>query len=384
MSYSVFNQTATDTLNQPIFLGEGLNVARFDQMKYRFIDRATEHQMSLFWVPDEIDLSRDRHDYDYVLNEGQRYIFMANLRYQTLLDSIQERAPSQAFGALISLPELEGFLAAWEFFEMIHSRSYTHILRNVVDDPDAVFSNIVVDDHITRRAAALTTAYDDLIELNMLYTLYGYGEVFRPSSGETVDLTPSMLRKSIIRALVTVNVLEKVRFFVSFITTFSFPEKLNAMLGSAKIITLIARDEAVHGKLIGDAIRVIAAGREGKEWQQDFDDLKPELEAIYKESFEQECEWADHLFDEGRSIPGLTADMLKDYLKIIVNDTMKGIGLEKMFDINFAHPVPWASKYLYSGNVQVAPQEADLSSYLIGVLNPELDIEQLKTINLGN
>lgn len=382
MSFTVFNQKDTDLLNQPIFLGENLNVARFDQMKYRFMDMAAENQLSLFWMPTEVDVSKDRRDFA-LLDKGQQYIFMANLRYQTLLDSIQERAPSLAFGALVSVPEFEGFIAAWECFEFIHSRSYTHILRNVVDDPDEVFSNIVVDEHIIKRATALSTAYDELIELNMLYTLYGYGHHYIPSRKEKGDVTPRVMRRAIIKALATVNALEGVRFQTSFLTTYSFAEKLNAMLGSVKVVRFINRDEDVHRKTIGDTLKVMAAGREGPEWQADFEAMIPEMEAIYQETYEQECEWADHLFDEGRHIPGINAAMIKDYLKMSVNRTMQGSGVPGLFTIDFAHPVPWVTKYQYSGNVQVAPQEAEISAYVMGRIDSEVNQETLQAVDLG-
>lgn len=376
--FTVFNQKDTDLMNQPIFLGENLNVARFDQMKYRFLDKASVTQISQFWVPEEKDVSKDKHDFEEKLNDGQRYIFMANLKYQTLLDSIQERAPSLAFGALISLPELEGFVAAWEFMEMIHSRSYTHILRNVVADPDEIFSNIVMDESIIKRATSLSGAYDELIELNMLYTLYGYGEVDLPREQGKLTITPTMLRRAIIKALATVNALEGVRFQTSFITSYAFTEKLQAMRGSVNIIQLINRDETVHRKTIGDVLKVIGAGREGKEWQDDFNAMIPVMEEVYRETFQQECDWADHLFSEGRHIPGLTAPMIKDYLKMVVNHTMQGSGVKGIFDVNFPHPLPWVSKYMYSGNVQAAPQETEINAYLLGKVDSEIDLDALK------
>lgn len=382
MSYTVFNKKQTNTLAQPMFLGEDLNVARFDQMKHRFIDKATVNQISQFWVPEEVDLSRDKIDFHHHLDDGQRYIFMANLRYQTLLDSIQERAPMLAFGPIASIPEIESFIDSWAFFELIHSRSYTHILRNLVANPDEIFSNIVTDDAIIRRAASLTTAYDELIELGMIYSVYGYGFHLVPSRGERVLITPQVLRRAVIKALATVNALEGVRFYVSFATSFAFTEKLHSMAGSVKILRFIARDEALHRKTIGEILKTLASGKEGPEWQADFQAMIPTMEGIYQETFEQEVEWAEHLFSEGRSLPGLNAALLTDFLKLVTNQTMAGAGLTPIFEKTEPHPIPWVNKYLYSGNVQVAPQEAEISSYLLGRINPTLDLEKLRSIPL--
>lgn len=382
MGYTTFNQKQTDTLNQPAFLGEGLNVARFDQMKHRFIDRATIEQISQFWVPEEIDLSQDKIDFRTKLTEGQRYIFMANLRYQTLLDSIQERAPMLAFGPLVSIPELESFIDAWAFFELIHSRSYTHILRNLVPNPDEVFNNIVTDPAIISRAESLTSAYDDLIELGMIYSVYGYGFHMVPSKGEHMMITPTVMRRAIIRALATVNALEGVRFYVSFATSFAFAEKLDAMQGSVKILRFIARDEAIHRQTVGNILKAFASGKEGAEWKADFEAMIPEMTAIYRETFEQEIVWAEHLFSEGRTMPGLNTELLTGFMKLVTNQTMAGGGLTPAFEKLGAHTLPWVRKFLYSGNVQVAPQEAEISSYLVGRINTVIDLPALAAIKL--
>lgn len=382
MSYTTFNTNQIDATTEPMFLGQEVNLARYDKTKYRFLDMATDQQFAQFWRPEEVDLSRDKVEFWSKLSEGQRYIFLANLKYQSLLDSVQSRAPMLAFGPLISIPEMETFTVVWPAFEVIHSKSYTHIIRNVFPDPGAVFDSIVVDDNIVNRAQALTRAYDDLIELGMIYSVYGYGEHFVPSRNATVEITPSLLRRSVIRALAVVNALEGVRFYVSFLCSFAFTEKLNVMAGNSKIIRFIARDEALHRKAIGDVLKTIAAGKEGAEWKADFEAVLPDLQEIFRECFEQEVAWAQHLFAGGRMIPGLNASILEDCLKVFTYQTMAGAGITPICEMPSPHPAPWVNKYLYSGNVQVAPQEAEISSYLLGRVKPDLDLNALAEVSL--
>jgi len=382
MSYTTFNTNQIDATTEPMFLGQEVNLARYDKTKYRFLDMATDQQFAQFWRPEEVDLSRDKVEFWSKLSEGQRYIFLANLKYQSLLDSVQSRAPMLAFGPLISIPEMETFTVVWPAFEVIHSKSYTHIIRNVFPDPGAVFDSIVVDDNIVNRAQALTRAYDDLIELGMIYSVYGYGEHFVPSRNATVEITPSLLRRSVIRALAVVNALEGVRFYVSFLCSFAFTEKLNVMAGNSKIIRFIARDEALHRKAIGDVLKTIAAGKEGPEWKADFEAVLPDLQEIFRECFEQEVAWAQHLFADGRMIPGLNASILEDCLKVFTYQTMAGAGITPICEMPSPHPAPWVNKYLYSGNVQVAPQEAEISSYLLGRVKPDLDLNALAEVSL--
>lgn len=382
MSYTTFNTKQVDTVREPMFLGQGLNVARYDRVKHRFLDRATREQFAQFWMPEEVDLSRDKFEFWNVLNDDQRYIFLANLRYQSLLDSVQARAPMLAFGPLISVPELETFTVVWPSFEAIHDFSYTHIIRNVFPDAGEVFDGIVVDENIVNRTEALTRAYDELIELGMIYSVYGYGYHMVPSRNERVLITPSLLRRSIIKALAAVNALEGIRFYVSFLCSFAFTEKLHCMAGNAKIIRFIARDEALHRKAIGDVLKTIGSGKEGPEWKADFEATKDEVYQIFRECYEQELAWANHLLSEGRKLPGLTVEILDGALRLFTNQTMAGAGYSPMFEREAAHPVPWVNKYLYSGNVQVAPQEAEISSYLLGRIRTDFRLEKLREVAL--
>jgi len=235
MAKSVYNKDASvDFTKQPMFFGEDNAVQRFDTYKYPIFDKLNNHQLGLFWRPEEVSLQKDRNDWQELRPE-QKHIFTSNLRYQTLLDSVQGRGPCLAFLPFCSLPELEGCILTWDFMESIHSRSYTYIIKNVYSQPGDVFDKILTDKYITERAEAVTKTYDELINDGQRWLL----------DGEVQGISTKELKRKLWRALVNVNILEGIRFYVSFACSFAFGE-LKLMEGSAKIISLIARDESQH------------------------------------------------------------------------------------------------------------------------------------------
>ena len=242
MAYSTFSKQANNPLQEPMFFGQTVNVARYDQQKHEIFEKLIEKQLSFFWRPEEVDVSRDRIDYA-ALPPHEQHIFLSNLKYQTLLDSIQGRSPNVALLPLISLPELETWIETWAFSETIHSRSYTHIIRNLVKDPAQVFDDIVVNEQIIKRADDIARYYDELISATQLWQLFGEGE--HQLNGQTVQVSLYELKKKLYLCLMSVNALEAIRFYVSFACSFAFAER-ELMEGNAKIIKLIARDEALH------------------------------------------------------------------------------------------------------------------------------------------
>lgn len=241
--YSIFNQTPNDATKEAMFLGQPVNVQRYDQSKYQIFNDLTEKQKSFFWRPEEVDVSRDRMDFAS-LPDNEKHIFLSNLKYQILMDSVQGRAPSIAFLPIISIPELEHWTVWWTSIESLHSFSYTHIIRNVVNDPSEVFDDIVVNDAILKRAAEISKYYDDLIELQKYYDLLGEGkfEIKDEKTGEVKEITISKkeLMKKIYLCMFSVNALEAIRFYISFVCAFNFAER-KLMEGNAKIIKLISR-----------------------------------------------------------------------------------------------------------------------------------------------
>lgn len=363
MQYSTFSRNPNNALLEPMFLGQSVNVARYDQQKYKTFEDLIEKQISFFWRPEEVDVSKDRRDF-MSLPEHEKHIFLSNLKYQTLLDSIQGRSPNVALLPLVSIPELETWVETWSFFETIHSRSYTHIIRNVVNDPSEVFDDIVVNKHIIARAEKIAVYYDDLIEYSQYYQLFGEGK--HTVNGKEIEISLRELKKKLYMCLMCVNILEAIRFYVSFACSFAFAER-KLMEGNAKIIRLIARDEALHLVSTQNILNIFASGQEGNEWKEIAEECNLDAFNLFYEAAEQEKEWADYLFKDGSMI-GLNKDILCQYVEFITNQRLKAVGLPTMFEIH-QNPIPWINAHLSSDTVQVAPQETEMSSYLTGQID---------------
>ena len=377
MQYSTFPKNPNNALLEPMFLGQPVNVARYDQQKYETFEKLIEKQISFFWRPEEVDLSRDRIDYAN-LPEHEKHIFISNLKYQTLLDSIQGRSPNVGLLPLVSLPELETWIETWSFFETIHSRSYTHIIRNIVNDPSIVFDDIVQNEYIIARAEDIACYYDDLIEYTQYFNLLGIGT--HQVNGKTIVVSERELKKKLYLCLMCVNVLEAIRFYVSFACSFAFAER-ELMEGNAKIIKLIARDEALHLTSTQHMLNLMRGGAEGAEWAEIAAELQDECFELFKKAAEQEKEWAEYLFKDGSMI-GLNKDILCQYVEYITNARMLAVGLPPAFEKATQNPIPWINAWLSSDNVQVAPQEVEISSYLIGQIDAEVKTEDLEDFEL--
>jgi ribonucleoside-diphosphate reductase beta chain len=376
MPYTTFNQNTFDTLQQPMFFGETVNVARYDIQKHKIFENLIEKQLSFFWRPEEVDLANDRKDFND-LPDHEQHIFLSNLKYQTLLDSVQGRSPNVAFLPIVSLPELETWIETWSFSETIHSRSYTHIMRNVVPNPAEVFDDITRNDFITRRAVSVTKYYDELIEKNSYYTQLGEGT--HTINGKIVDINLRDLKRTLYLTMVSVNVLEAIRFYVSFACSFAFAERAK-MEGNAKIIKLIARDEALHLTGTQHILQIMAAGKDDPEMGEIAASCKEEVREIFLDAAEQEKEWAGYLFKDGSMI-GLNQAILAQYVEYITDQRIAAIGLPTIFGTK-NNPLPWINSWLNSDNVQVAPQEAEISSYLVGAIDSAVDTEDFGDFDL--
>ena len=365
---TVFNATKTNTNKQPMFFGKPLGVQRYDNFKYPTFDRLTQQQLGYFWRPEEVSLQKDRADYQ-TLRPEQKHIFTSNLKYQILLDSVQGRGPGLAFIPYCSLPELEACMTIWETMEMIHSRSYTYIIKNVYPDPSEVFDTILEDEKILARAESVTKAYDEFINYAQEY---GQSNQWKPDWKEhpNAQWTLKELKRHLYRSVVNVNILEGIRFYVSFACTFAFGE-LNLMEGSSKIISLIARDESQHLVLTQTII---------KNWQNNDDPdmleiMKEEEDNVYdmyRQAVDEEKSWAEYLFKDGSMI-GLNAKLLSSYVEYIANRRMRAIGLKPIFDTPMSNnPLPWTQHWLSSKGMQVAPQETEVESYMVGSIKQDV------------
>jgi len=365
---TVFNTEQVNTKKQPMFFGKPLGVQRYDSYKYPIFDKLTTQQLGYFWRPEEVSLQKDRGDYQ-TLRPEQKHIYTSNLKYQIMLDSIQGRGPGMAFIPYCSLPELEACMEVWGFMEMIHSRSYTYIIKNIYSDPSEVFDKIVTDERILERAGSVTEAYDDFINSAQQW---GTGNMwqkdFRDSPSAQWEIKD--VKRKLYRAIANVNILEGIRFYVSFACSFAFGE-LKLMEGSAKISSLNARDENQHLAITQNILN---------KWK-DGDD--PEMKQIMKEEEEwtykmfdravnEEKKWADYLFRDGSMI-GLNDKLLQQYVEWIANRRMKGIGLKPVYDIPAKNnPLPWTQHWISSKGLQVAPQQTQVQSYVVGGIKQDV------------
>jgi ribonucleoside-diphosphate reductase beta chain len=365
---TVFNTEKVDTKKQPMFFGKPLGVQRYDSYKYPVFDKLTTQQLGYFWRPEEVSLQKDRGDYQ-TLRPEQKHIYTSNLKYQIMLDSVQGRGPGMAFIPYCSLPELEACMEVWGFMEMIHSRSYTYIIKNIYSDPSEVFDTIIGDERLLERARSVTESYDDFIQ-----SAQSYGTsndwMYRLEGVTNAKETLNDVKRKLYRAVANVNILEGIRFYVSFACSFAFGE-LKLMEGSAKIISLIARDENQHLAITQNILN---------KWR-DGDD--PEMKQIMKEEEEwtykmfdravnEEKRWADYLFKDGSMI-GLNDKLLQQYVEWIANRRLKAIGLKPQYDISANNnPLPWTQHWISSKGLQVAPQETEVESYVVGGIKQDV------------
>ena len=365
---TVFNTEQVNTKKQPMFFGKPLGIQRYDSYKYPIFDKLTTQQLGYFWRPEEVSLQKDRGDYQ-TLRDEQKHIYTSNLKYQIMLDSVQGRGPGLAFLPYCSLPELEACMTVWEFMEMIHSRSYTYIIKNIYSDPSEVFDTIITDERILERAKSVTESYDDFI---IAAQNYGSSDqwMFQLENVPLAKETLNDVKRKLYRAIANVNILEGIRFYVSFACSFAFGE-LKLMEGSAKIISLIARDENQHLALTQN---IMNKWREGDdpEMQQI---AKEEEEWVYKmfdRAVNEEKRWADYLFKDGSMI-GLNDKLLQQYVEWIANRRLKAIGLKPQYDIAANNnPLPWTQHWISSKGLQVAPQETEVESYVVGGIRQDV------------
>lgn len=376
MTYTTFNQTPNNALLEPMFMGNSVNVSRYDIQKHASFEKLIEKQLSFFWRPEEIDVSKDRSDWQG-LSDPEKHIFISNLKYQTLLDSMAARSVNAVLLPLVSLPEIETWVETWAFSETIHSRSYTHILRNLFTEPGEVFDDIVVNPAILKRASSIARYFDDVILTTQL--LQSQGEGTYQVEGKSIEVSRRKLKERLFLAVCSVNALEAIRFYVSFACSFAFAER-ELLEGNAKIIKLIARDEALHLTGTQHILNNWMNGNDDPEMTEICKELHSEGRQIFLDVVEQEKEWADYLF-KGGSMIGLNAQILKQYVEYISNHRMQAIGYDAPFEVK-SNPLPWINSYLSSDNVQVAPQESEITSYLVGQVDAAVDVSDFDDFDL--
>lgn len=366
---TVFNKEPVDIMNEPMFLGSGLGIARYDVQRHKVFEELIEKSLSFFWRPEEVNVMMDRGQFEK-LPEHQRNIFTDNLKYQSLLDSIQGRAPAAVLSALISDPSLDTWNQTWTFSETIHSRSYTHIMRNLYVDPAKIFDEIVLDEAIMKRAESIGVYYDDVIAKTRAWE-NAKNRCFNQDNIEIKEAKRDLM-KSLYLCLHVINALEAIRFYVSFACTFNFHKNMEIMEGNAKIMKFIARDEQLHLKGTQYILRQLQTGTDGEEWVEIAKECEQEAIEIFMEVNRQEKDWAIHLFRNG-GLPGLNVKILHDFIDYLTVSRMRSCGLPcPITDAPTRHPIPWIREYLNSDAVQSAPQEVEISSYLVAQIDNDV------------
>lgn len=374
---SVFNvENRVDHTSVAAFLDPsgGPTIQRYDTLKYKQFDQLTDKQLGFFWRPEEVDIYQDAKDFKN-LTEHEQHIFTSNLKRQILLDSVQGRAPAESFGSIVSLPELENWIITWTFSETIHSRSYTHIIRNVYSNPSKVFDELMDIEEIVDCADSISDYYDQLIEMASYYNLLGEGT--HKVNGKTVEVSLYEMKKLLYLTLMSVNILEGVRFYVSFACSWAFAE-LKKMEGNAKIIKLIARDENLH--LASTQMMLKLLRKDDPEFEQIAQETEAECTQMFIDAVDQEKAWADYLFKDGSMI-GLNAELLHQYIEFICTRRMTNVKLKSPYG-KTNNPLPWTQKWISGAEVQVAPQETEITSYVQGGTKQDVSTDTFKGFSL--
>jgi ribonucleoside-diphosphate reductase beta chain len=347
------------------FFDDTPTIARFDRQKYGWLEKLTDRQLGFFWRPEEIEIYKDAKDFkDLTVHE--QHIFTSNLKRQILLDSVQGRAPTMAFGPTCSLPELETWITTWAFSETIHSRSYTHIIRNIYPNPSKIFDEIMDIAEIVDCAKDISKYYDQLIYLNN-----------KIDQDVKINYSSYEHKKALWLALMSVNVLEGIRFYVSFACSWAFAE-VKKMEGNAKIIKLIARDENLH--LAGTQQLLKALVKEDEDFAKIKEETNGDCISLFVDAVEQEKTWAKYLFKDGSMI-GLNEALLSEYIEWIANKRMASIGLKSPYK-GGSNPLPWTEKWISGAEVQVAPQETEITSYIVGGVKKDVTEDTFKGFSL--
>lgn len=346
---TIFNTKNIDPMTQPLFLGKDLGVQRYDVLKYPVFKDLDSRQMMNFWRPEEIELKKDRADFQ-TLTDNEKFIFTSNLKYQTMLDSVICRGVPTLLG-FVTNTELEACLMTWQFFEKIHSQSYSYIIQNVYSDSKDVFGGIYEDEQIVKRAKGAIQDYNNLM-------------------GMASDKNkPSEIKKQIYMTIVSINILEAVRFYVSFICSFAFAEN-KKMIGNADIIKLIKRDEALHLYNTQEILKILNSN-EDEGFVKVAKDCESKACEMFESAAQEEKEWASYLFKDG-SIIGLNETVLHNYVDWLCHSRRKAIGLP--YENGFKNPIAgWTDPWMNSESVQVAPQEHEITSYKIGASKNDLE-----------
>jgi ribonucleoside-diphosphate reductase beta chain len=361
MTQTVFNTNPLTAKERYMFFGEQPNIARYDVLAQPIFYKLDKKQVSYIWTPEEVDLNKDKNDFK-TLSDTERHVWIKNISYQSVLDTVQARSPALALLPFVTLPELEACITSWCFFEKIHNDSYNYIIRNAYEVAGDLFDSIVLDDSIMARAKTTIVYYDDFLNAGIAY------RAGHPTC------TMRELKKKLLLCIASINALEGLSFYSSFACSFAFAEQ-GLMEGNAKIITFIAKDESLHLAITQNILKKWENGEDDPEMKKLYKECLPEIEKIYNNIIEQEKEWCKYLFKDGPML-GLNEKILTEYVEFMAGKRMKNLGIKTSYTTK--NPLSWTEKYLTSGDIQVAPQETEITSYVIGGTKNDLSDANFK------
>lgn len=363
MDNSVYKETQIDFLKEPLFLGTGKNTQRYDILKYPFFDNTNEKMLGQFWQPMEIDVSRDKRDF-HNLPENMKSTYTKVLQKLIFLDSVQGRGMSGTFGQFITNPEFESAMKTWEFFENIHSRSYTHILRSVYENPSEIFDESFRISELTGLAKQISTSYDNCFQKGIEYLAN--------------PVNDTELKKSILLLLIEINILEGIRFYSGFATIWSMHYSQGYMERTSNILKLIARDENIHLQITQYTLKLLKdSSIEG--FTEIYREIENKIPEIYENACVQEFQWIDFLFKEG-SFLGMSPELAKNYLKYICNRRLRAIGQEGLFAGFTKNPIPWVETYINYDTAESLPQETEILNYRFDLLDKSISESKIKNL----
>ena len=360
-----------DFSKETMFFGSGKNTQRYDISKYPFLDVLSDNMMGLDWTHNEIKLTPDKQDYPN-LSESQEFVYKRVLQKLIFLDSLQGRGILQTLGSIVTLPELEACMTIWQHFEISkHSRSYTEILRGVYDEPTKIFDESFDIPELMYIAKSISEPYNECFEL---VTEYNYCQI------NNLEFTKMKeLKKSILKLLVVINILEGVRFYSGFASIWAINYSSGMLDRTSKILKLICRDENMHLQITQYLLKQLRT-REDEGFKEIYEEMRPEILKLYEQAWLEEQIWIDFLFSKG-SYLGMNAEIAKIYMKYLFNRRLRAIGEKDMFKGFNDNPIKWVNDYISNDAVEVLPQEVEVINYRTDILKMEMnpdDFEELK------
>ncbi len=371
---NLYDTHKIDFTKEPMFFGEGKNTQRFDVMKYKFFDTNNDNQQARFWRPQEISLLKDKKDFP-LMAEHKKWIVTKTLQKLIFLDSLQGRSPFATFGLITTLPELENDILTWTFFEgSIHSKSYSHNLRNVYTNPSEVFDETFEIPLLMKHAGSISGPYNELFK-HVIDYLYK-----QQNNIPTDEKYMKKLKKQVVRALINVNILEGIRFYSGFASIWAITEGEGIIAGTSRILRLICRDENQHLALTQKIINILRKTKD-EGFVEIFEEMEEEITEMYMTAISEEFEWADLLYSKG-SVVGLNAVIIKDYLMYLTHTRTKAIGIKGIYPTHTKNPLPWIEAWITESATEGTPQEDEITDYVQGAIDLDDSINNQEYINM--